>query len=209
MNSKWVKKLVAFLVLSVAGVAVYAVTTPNTFVAGQPAVASQVNANFSALVTAINNIEARLDALEGTLTEALIPGIYQFKGVELLFHKPAGATFVEFEHGVQDFIVTLNSDKTLTVTGGSEKGSLFNFDYATGGASSLQVFNNPATNPPLTGTWSLSGRTLTFVVPGGTPGGAKFTAVSRNLFVGVEQPEATATDTNEDLNLLIRTGNLP
>lgn len=49
------------------------VTVPNTFVAGTPAVAAEVNANFSAVAAAINDndlrltsAEARLDGIEST-----------------------------------------------------------------------------------------------------------------------------------------------
>jgi len=45
-----------------AGAATLAI--PNTFTTGTPAVASQVNANFTATATAVNDIEARLAALE-------------------------------------------------------------------------------------------------------------------------------------------------
>lgn len=41
-------------------------TTPNTFVSGTPALASEVNENFSAIETAVNDNNARINALEGT-----------------------------------------------------------------------------------------------------------------------------------------------
>jgi hypothetical protein len=43
------------------------VSTPNTFVAGTPAVAAEVNANFSAHQAAINDNDARIAALEALL----------------------------------------------------------------------------------------------------------------------------------------------
>ena len=41
-------------------------TTPNTFAAGEPAVAAEVNDNFIAVETAVNDNNARIAALEGT-----------------------------------------------------------------------------------------------------------------------------------------------
>jgi hypothetical protein len=40
-------------------------TTPNTFAAGEPAVAADVNENFSAIETAVNDNNARIAAMEG------------------------------------------------------------------------------------------------------------------------------------------------
>ena len=41
-------------------------TTPNTFAAGETAVAAEVNENFIAVETAVNDNNARISALEGT-----------------------------------------------------------------------------------------------------------------------------------------------
>ena len=41
-------------------------TTPNTFAAGEPAVAAEVNENFGAIEAAVNDNNARIEALEGT-----------------------------------------------------------------------------------------------------------------------------------------------
>lgn len=50
----------AALLLGIVAVA-YAVTLPNTFTAGTPAVADQVNANFTAVKDAIGALEAKVD----------------------------------------------------------------------------------------------------------------------------------------------------
>lgn len=42
------------------------VSVPNTFTSGTPASAAQVNANFSALVSAINSVDSRLKSIEGS-----------------------------------------------------------------------------------------------------------------------------------------------
>ena len=60
----------SFLVMLGALLASYAatadeLTTPNTFAAGEPAVAAEVNENFSAIETAVNDNNARIAAMEG------------------------------------------------------------------------------------------------------------------------------------------------
>ena len=56
--------MIAGIVSTSAGTALAQTTVPNTFTAGTTASASQVNANFTALANAINNLSARVDALE-------------------------------------------------------------------------------------------------------------------------------------------------
>ena len=56
------------LVLVIVGVsAASSVSVPNTFTGGTPAVAAEVNANFSAVENAINDNDSRVTALEGAL----------------------------------------------------------------------------------------------------------------------------------------------
>lgn len=85
---------VGFLVLS--NTASAQTTVPNTFTAGSPAKAAEVNANFQALVTAINSLGARVDSvstrvdsvtarvgkLEGTLTATDVAGTYALYGLQ-------------------------------------------------------------------------------------------------------------------------------
>jgi hypothetical protein len=60
--------LVVPLALLTLGIAVASsVVTPNTFVAGTPAVASQVNANFTAHAAAINDNDTRITGAETAL----------------------------------------------------------------------------------------------------------------------------------------------
>lgn len=51
------------LVILLCAAVGYAVTVPNTFTANTPAVATEVNENFTALETAIDNLEAKVDNL--------------------------------------------------------------------------------------------------------------------------------------------------
>lgn len=55
----------------------YAVTLPNTFTAGTVAKAADVNANFSALATAITELEAKLDVQVAVDTEVCASGAVQ------------------------------------------------------------------------------------------------------------------------------------
>jgi hypothetical protein len=48
------------------GASAQVLTIPNTFTAGEPAVAAEVNENFSAVEAAVNDNNARVAALEGT-----------------------------------------------------------------------------------------------------------------------------------------------
>ncbi len=51
------------------------ITTPNTFTAGTPARAAEVNANFSAVASAVNDNDARIGALEAAAQETdVAPG---------------------------------------------------------------------------------------------------------------------------------------
>ncbi len=70
----------------------YAASVPNTFTSGAPARASEVNANFAALVTAVSALEAKVTTLEtkvaaleaanGPLTMADVVGSYHLMGIK-------------------------------------------------------------------------------------------------------------------------------
>ncbi len=59
----------AILALLTMAVSASEVTLPNAFVAGQKARASEVNENFDAVKTAVDDNDARLTAAEGTVTD--------------------------------------------------------------------------------------------------------------------------------------------
>lgn len=85
------KTMIAAVLLFGVGSA-YAASVPNTFTAGAPARASEVNANFAALVTAVNALEAKvatletkvtaLEAANGPLTMADVVGSYHLMGIK-------------------------------------------------------------------------------------------------------------------------------
>ncbi len=60
------KKIVLMVFMSI-GVNAAELTIPNTFVANTPAVASEVNGNFAAVETAVDDNNARIAALEATI----------------------------------------------------------------------------------------------------------------------------------------------
>ncbi|MDP3858703.1 MAG: hypothetical protein Q8Q73_13165 [Stagnimonas sp.] len=62
------KHITRFIALSTFSVAALAASVPNTFTSGTPAVASQVNANFTAVVNAATALETKAAAMETKLT---------------------------------------------------------------------------------------------------------------------------------------------
>lgn len=70
---------IGFLLLLLSSAVFAETTVPYTFVSGTAAKASEVNANFAALVTAINNLETRVTTLEASVapvTAASLAGTY-------------------------------------------------------------------------------------------------------------------------------------
>ena len=65
-----------FAALVLAGTASAQVSVPNTFAAGTPARAAEVNANFQALVTAMNSLSTRVSKLEGNIVSSDLVGTY-------------------------------------------------------------------------------------------------------------------------------------
>ncbi len=59
-------QLLFVVFLSLSAAIGYAVTLPNTFTSGTPAVAEDVNANFDALKTAVDTLETKIATLEAT-----------------------------------------------------------------------------------------------------------------------------------------------
>ncbi len=139
--------LVVPLALLALGIAVASsVVTPNTFVAGTAAIASQVNANFTAHAAAINDNDTRVTGLEsptrrGTvlmfgrvLGESLVPdfdtGAYTSDGSPLpaitdlgtgnyLVALPNGEAFDHGNHGVVITPMEFGSARTYTIEQGA------------------------------------------------------------------------------------------
>lgn len=77
------KTFIALTLAAIATAASAQVTVPNTFVAGAPAKAADVNANFQALATAINSLNTRVGKLEGgTITSSDLVGSYSMNAIQ-------------------------------------------------------------------------------------------------------------------------------
>src|SRR5258706_4460391 len=114
------------LLLSVlSGVAFAQTTVPNTFTRGTAAKASEVNANFQALATAIDNLGSRVSKLEGTITATDVAGTYAFASLEaetftganvnvassvgIIHHQNGNGTFTLNANGTFSFSATTSS----------------------------------------------------------------------------------------------------
>ena len=120
---------IAALVIWLIAVSANAQTNvPHSFSSGQPARASEVNANFNTLGNAINALAARIDRIEGgALTNASIAGAYRIFGFQTgLF---AGTTSGLVEAITYSGTLTLLAD-------GTYKGSLVEVANVLGGLNS-------------------------------------------------------------------------
>jgi len=95
-----------------SGAASAQVTVPNTFAAGQPARAADVNANFQALATAINSLAARVSKLEGSnLTATDFVGTYTLNRLQTQL---GGGTAAYVATYVASATLTFAADGTVT-----------------------------------------------------------------------------------------------
>lgn len=110
--------LVALLILSFSAAATAATTVPYTFTTGTPISASEMNANFQALATAIDKLSST------TPTVAELAGTYRLTGFQTeLGPSPStswGLTKVETYGGT----VTLSADGTCSSSGAFMSGTL-------------------------------------------------------------------------------------
>lgn len=143
------------------------VTVPNTFTAGAPAKAAEVNANFQALASAINTLTARVAKLDGQAVAADLVGTYAVNGIQTGLTPGTGGGHVS--------AVTYQGTITLAANGtgtnaAQSTGSdlLLNIPLTTLTATTTAINNGPDT-PSF--TWSLSNNTVTAL-------GANFTVVA-------------------------------
>lgn len=133
-------------------VAAAPVTVPFTFTAGTAAKASEVNANFTALANAINQLSSRVSQLESgkySLTESNFIGTYTMHGLITMLPNP---TYVAkyIESRVVSGTMTINADHTYSVSE-SESGFKHDVTDTTGSASAIGPYTGGHN-----GTWSLS-----------------------------------------------------
>jgi hypothetical protein len=135
--------------LAVAAAAVSAQTSvPFTFSAGSPAKAADVNANFSALVTAVNGLTARVAKLEGQVTQADLAGTYSFQRFQTEIGGDPGSHVAVY---VASGTLTLAADGTGSFTQSPEAGTQLNVQ-----ARSAAPFNGSGAADGNI-TWSYSG----------------------------------------------------
>lgn len=154
--------LVALLLLNYSAIATAATTVPYTFTAATPISASEMNANFQALATAIDKLSST------TPTVAELAGTYRLTGFQTeLGPSPStiiGTTKVETYGGT----VTLSADGTSTwsgtVTHATLRAQVDNTTTAAGEVFSLPYGVGPAA---VTGTWSIVGGNTISVSWGG------------------------------------------
>lgn len=139
------------------------VTVPFTFAAGTPASADEVNANFQALVTAINSLGTRVSKLEGLITAADLVGTYTVSGFQSqisLNQTVNGRTFADTQMYTLNGQITLAADGTGLYSGGADRGSkltIIDQPLTTAGESALAVTTFDRLNNAEQITWSLVG----------------------------------------------------
>jgi prophage DNA circulation protein len=143
-----------------------------TFSDGQPARASEVNANFSALLAEIQTLKTQVAALQAQTGGASIVGtwdVYNLDGTT--FSSSSGGFYMENAGGKG--VATFSADGTYTLSSPAFKSSLsvnnnISLVSLPGGATALKsLVSASASNGPDTdagsssGTYSVSGNTLT------------------------------------------------
>ena len=125
------------------------VTVPNTFAAGAPAKAADVNANFQALVNGINALGSRVSKLEGQIVASDLVGTYSVN--QFQSELGAGSRVATYTGGGT---ATFAANGTGTISGNTELGHQLNLPGGT-----LAPINRP--QAPSNFTWNLSSGTLT------------------------------------------------
>ena len=178
-------KMMMTIVLTLVVQSVYAapLTIPNTFTANSPAIAADVNANFSATAAAVNDIEARLAALEAvTDTNNSVNTLQKAAGNWAIISntfdsvKP-GRNFVEIRREVSYGTMTINANGSfsLSFTGGNDltvglKNIEFPFVDPYGNTIMLydqdvQYVDIASTLSTVTGTFTATGNSIIANIP--------------------------------------------
>jgi len=168
---------------------------PYTFSAGTVAKAEEVNADFTALVNQINQLQAQIAELSGTQTTITVAGTYDIfrLGVDVDdngngSYGVAGSSF--------SGTLTLNSDgsgtfstsenyRGLSITTVTNHNNTINTDLE---STTIQLNNSPSSANGNV-TWTQSGNQITVTPSGDNP--VTF-VVSGKTAVGIENAEGTA-----------------
>ena len=171
------KTIVRFAILALFNTATLAASVPHIFTAGSPALASEVNANFAALVTAVTTLETKVAALEakvGPHTTASLAGTYDYFEVRIDVDNLSATLNAIAGAGVSGTVV-LNANGTGQANT-SESYRQLTFNAVVTGDNTVQVgFNNiPATTSQAI-TWSFANGVVTI------SGGNNFVVVGQLL----------------------------
>lgn len=141
--------------------------------ANTPATAADINANFNALIAAINDNSQRLDALESAVGDGSVAGTYTFieLAVELAANSGTGAFdgYSEISTFSSSGSFTLDIAGTFSGTINESRSSLV--DALNGDCGSLDGCRNVydpnfanLNSQPLSGTWTDDGATVTLTL---------------------------------------------
>jgi len=191
-------------------------TIPNTFTANSPAVAADVNTNFTAAKAAVDDNDARITALEtqiaalqvvtdtnnGVLTLQKAAGNWAMVSNTFGYLVP-GAGVVEFNRDVKYGTVIVNADGTFTVTfnGGSEVIAALN--AAPGLTGTFTNRTSGAVGSTFNGVFTNTGNNLTATVT--VPGLGNINMVgfiSQNGQVIIMKSDAGSVNSNESMMMI-------
>jgi hypothetical protein len=198
---------------------------PHTFTAGSPAKASEVNANFAALVTAVNALEARVAALENPLaaTVASVAGTYKYTSLEVGVSggvTGGGGTQAIVTGGSFSGTVVLGAGggATFTIDGNETQGRVESFNTAphahaeSGGGSTGATQSGTTTTPAVTrfggpesftGTWTVTNGEVVITTSDGV---TRLLPASGKLLIGVTREASTSGNIQDfySLDVLVK-----
>jgi hypothetical protein len=154
-------------------------TVPFAFSAGAAAKASEVNGNFQALLTGINDLNTRVGRLESaTLAAADVAGSYRVFGLQTGV-QPSGPGLVETITYVGTVTVAANGTYTGSLT---ENAHDLSWSNTASGVVTSRTSRSPTDT--LGGTFALSGTRLTLNTFGGTGPFEFYGAAGARILVG-------------------------
>jgi hypothetical protein len=172
------------------------VTVPNTFTAGSVARASEVNANFTALATAINDLATRVSALETpTIAAATVPGTYKYLSLDVgatagMLPGGSGALQVTSAKGSGTYVLNAGGSATLST---NDFSTVANIIVSGGSVTAGETLGEtgPQSNPA---TWSVSNGELVITTGLVTDVPVNFVPASSRLFIGTSRNHVGTPD---------------
>lgn len=207
------KKALGLGLIAAGIAAAYAVTVPHTFVAGDPARAADVNANFAALATAVTALEDRVTAIEdNTVTVADLAGTYRIQTVGIDVnegtnsHQVGGISFTGTVtlDASGSFTATGSDDSTQASTSSNPAGTAHAHTIPGGGGTDTATISSPISNVLVSvqrntdgggtdsGTWTLSNGQVT-ATSSSDSSQLTLSVASRNVLIGVNRESGTGS----------------